>query len=155
MSWKSVLYKYNPAVPKRLLLIIAGSLWTLVGAFLCWRAYGWLELEHETITPVFAVTGIVVAVTANRFLLAKSARRIVDRISLLPDRACLFAFTPWRGYFMIGGMITMGVLLRNSAFPRHYLALLYGAMGGALVLSSFVFYNSYWSDTDVNRNLTQ
>ncbi len=147
MNWSAVLYKYNPAIPKRWLLIIAGLLWTLVGALLCWRAYGWLTQQHDGMTPVFALSGVLIAVSASRFMLAESARHNVDRISSLPERACLFAFTPWRGYLMIGGMISMGVLLRHSAIPTEYLALLYSAMGGALILSSFVFYSSYWSYT--------
>ncbi len=37
-------------------------------------------------------------------------------------------------------MITGGVLLRHSAIPKPYLAILYAAIGGGLFLSSFVYY---------------
>ncbi|MBI5471879.1 MAG: hypothetical protein HY961_05995 [Ignavibacteriae bacterium] len=144
---RAVLYKYNPAIPRRWLLIVAGLLWTSVGTMLCLRAIGWLDVLHDDMAPLFALCGFLIAIVAHRFMLTKAARRNANRISSLPERACMFAFTTWRGYLMIGGMVALGLLLRNSSFPREYLAVLYSAMGGALVLSSFVFYYTYWSLT--------
>jgi len=46
----------------------------------------------------------------------------------------------WKSYAIVAVMITGGVLLRHSAIPKPYLAIVYAAMGGGLFLSSFVYY---------------
>jgi hypothetical protein len=146
VSWTYVLYKFNPAVPRNWLLVLAGLLWTSVGFYLCFLAYGWLNAIHDRSATLYGASGILVAFAWSRLMFGKTATKSVNRISLLPERTCLFAFTAWRGYAMITVMIATGILLRNSALPRQYLAALYIAMGGALFLSSFVFYRSYWSE---------
>lgn len=135
--------RFNPAVPKRWLLLLAGLVWMGVGTFLCMRAAGWLSASNAPETPVLAFLGLMLALSAGRFMLWKAANRNIRRISMLPDRSCLFAFTAWRGYGMIGIMILLGTVMRHSAVPKPYLAVVYVGMGGALVLSSFLFYRSF------------
>ena len=144
MSGTSVLRKLNPAVPSHWLLLLAGFLWMAVGVFLCLRAFVWLEEVNGTSEIIFGASGAVVAVVGNRFMFANVAHKNVGRIFLLPQRACVFAFTAWKGYAMIVVMVALGITVRNSSFPKRYLAPIYIAMGGALFLSSFVFYQSFW-----------
>lgn len=143
MNTESLLHKLNPAVPNRWLFVLAGAVWTAVGLVLCLRALTWLAAEPEPAATLWAVSGVAVAVAGNRFMFAAVARRNVGRIAALPQRACIFAFTAWKGYIMIALMITLGMLLRNSSMPKHYIAPLYLAMGGALLLASSVFYQSF------------
>ena len=42
----------------------------------------------------------------------------------------------WRSYLIVIVMIAMGIDLRHSPLPKPYLAVLYGGIGMALVLSS-------------------
>ena len=141
---RTLFNKMNPAVPQRWLLLLAGLLWTGVGTFLCFRAFGWVETLHETSADIFLASGAACAVAGNRFIFTHVARKNIRRIAQLPQKACVFAFTGWRGYAMIAVMMTAGIFLRSSSLPKHILAALYTAMGGALVLSSVVFYRSYW-----------
>lgn len=76
-------------------------------------------------------------------MLSKAASRNINRIKDLPDRSCVFAFTAWRGYGLVAVMVLLGSLLRQSPLPKPYLAVLYVAMGGSLVLSSLLFYRSF------------
>jgi hypothetical protein len=41
-------------------------------------------------------------------------------------------------------MITLGIILRNSAIPKQYLAVIYTTIGGAIFLSSFHYYGLLW-----------
>jgi hypothetical protein len=145
VSRKSVLHKLNPAVPNHWLVLLAGIFWTGVGTTLCLRGFGWLEALHDSSATILGASGVVVAIVGNRFMLESVARKNTGRIFRLPQRACVFAFTAWKGYAMIALMITVGVALRSSSMPKQYLAPLYIAMGGTLFLSSFVFYRSFWS----------
>lgn len=70
----------------------------------------------------------------------------IDRIELLPERACLFAFTAWHGYIMIALMIMIGFTLRNSALPMYYLSIPYTAMGGTLLIGSLRYYRRFLAD---------
>ncbi len=135
--------RFNPAVPKRWLFLLAGFVWTAVGTFLCYRAAGWLATTAATETALLAFLGLLLALASSRFMLSKAASRNVKRIKSLPDRSCVFAFSAWRGYGLIAVMVLLGMLLRQSALPKPYLAVLYVAMGGSLVLSSMLFYRSF------------
>jgi hypothetical protein len=68
----------------------------------------------------------------------------ITRICKLPDHPCAFAFTAWRGYIIIGVMMTIGITLRNSSLPKEFLAPPYTTMGGALLFGSYRFFNQYY-----------
>ncbi len=142
---RALLYKLNPAVPQHWLLLFAGVLWTCVGVFLCIRAFGWTVNLPEFSGRLSLASGAAVAFAWNRFMFANIARKNVSRIIRLPQRACVFGFTGWRGYAMILAMSVLGILLRDSLIPKQLLAALYSAMGGALILASVIFYRSFWT----------
>lgn len=56
---------------------------------------------------------------------------------------CVFSFMPWKSYLIILIMMAMGVTLRHSAIPKHYLAILYTCIGLALILSSMRYMRAF------------
>jgi len=135
--------KLNPAVPRRFLLALAGSLWTVAGGILCTRGALWLgQFQTGTIAAVESAA-LAVAAAGYIALFSRLVRKNIDRINSLPERACVFAFTPWRGYIMIGIMMTAGISLRSSSLPLYYLSLPYTAMGIVLLTGSAVFYREF------------
>jgi len=52
------------------------------------------------------------------------------------EKKGLFAFITGKSYLIIAVMITMGIVLRHSAIPKQYLAILYIGIGLGLILSS-------------------
>jgi len=54
----------------------------------------------------------------------------------MDDKKCVFSFISWKSYLIIAIMIAMGAILRRSAIPKQYLAVLYIGIGLALILSS-------------------
>ncbi len=134
----------KPAVPKNWLLAMAGLMWSTVGVFLCWLAYGWLAEIDRSWAGVMGVVGVALALAAYRFGFSRIAHRNIERIGLAPEMACLFSFQAWRGYLTIALMITIGILMRSSQIPKYFLAIPYTMIGGALLLASILYYSRLW-----------
>ena len=134
----------KPAASKYWLIALAGLMWCVVGAMLCSMAYYWLkEVDWLTALPL-GLFGIILSLAAYRFRFSGIARKNIDRICLLPERGCIFAFQAWKSYLIIACMITLGIILRHSPIPKHYLAIIYTTIGGALLLSSLHYYRGLW-----------
>lgn len=134
----------KPAVPKQWLMAIAGLVWSAAGGMLCHMAWGWLRpLPPPRIFSLIAA-GLALALLLHRFMLARIARRNMDRICTYAEKGCVFAFQAWRSYLMILVMIAVGSFLRHTMISREILALLYTAMGGALILSSLAYFFLFW-----------
>ncbi len=137
--------RFNPAVPRHFLFAIAGLLWTLAGGLLCLRGAMWLgEFQFPVIASIEAAS-LAIAAAGYVFLFERIVRKNITRISRLPERACVFAFTAWRGYIMIAIMMTAGITLRSSSLPLYYLSLPYTAMGGILLAGSVMFYRQFFA----------
>jgi len=115
----------------------------MVGAMLCLRAIHWLDLFSFMTELALGAIGIAIATAAHVLVLSKVVRRNIERIRRLPERACVFAFTAWKGYLMIAVMVTIGVLLRSSTMPMYYLSIPYTAMGIVLLIGSAGFYREF------------
>lgn len=145
--WKNL----RPAVPKRWLFAIVAVIWTGVGVLLCGRAILWIEPMSIGREILAEAGGLLIAIPGYSYLFTKIVQKNIDRIHRLPDPACAFAFAAWRGYFMIGLMVTLGIALRNSTIPKFYLAFPYTAMGGMLLIGSVNFYGQFLAYTTRSR----
>ena len=89
------------------------------------------------------VLALAVGILKGRFLLSRMARRNVVRIFALSphkEKICLFAFQAIQAYLVICGMTALGIVLRHSSIPREALAVVYLAIGSALMYASL----PYW-----------
>ncbi len=130
------LKKYKPAVPKAVLLFLAGGLWLGVGIMLLLLAASWLREAAQINRTLFAGSGVVLALLIHHFGFSKIVDKNLGRILPAQEKKCMFSFMPWKSYLLIPVMVALGILLRHSALPKHYLAILYIAIGLALLLSS-------------------
>ncbi len=135
------LNQFNPSVSRNWLLGLAGLMWTGVGVMLCGYAYTWLTSPAESGSLILGGLGLVISVFAYRLKFGELAQKNLDRIVGRPEKACLFSFLAWKGYAIIAVMVSGGILLRNSAIPKPYLAVAYAAIGGALFLASLIYYS--------------
>jgi hypothetical protein len=134
----------KPAVSKTWLIVLAGLMWSIVGMMLCRLAYRWLAgVQWRWVAPL-ELLSIVLALMAHQFCFSRIARKNIVRLSLLTEKTCIFAFQRWKSYFLIGLMISLGVVLRNLPIPKPYLAILYTTIGGALFLASLQYYGCLW-----------
>ena len=132
------------AVTKSWLIALAGLMWTAVGMTLCRLTYNWLAVINRGMAASLGLLGVVMAVAAYHFGFSKIARKNIKRLCLLTERTCVFAFQTWKGYLIIGFMMILGIILRNSAIPKQYVAIIYTTIGGAIFLSSFHYYGLLW-----------
>jgi hypothetical protein len=84
--------------------------------------------------------GILIALLVYRFGLLKVVDKNIARLLPSEEKRCIFSFMPWKSYLIIPVMIALGLLLRHSAIPKPYLAILYIGMGLALLLSSLRYF---------------
>ncbi|MFZ0241245.1 MAG: hypothetical protein WAL90_06300 [Desulfobacterales bacterium] len=134
----------KPAVPKYVLMAMAGLLWTTVGLGLCRLGYRWITPLPGARSLAIALAGALLALVAHRASFSAIAAKNIERLCRLPTKGCLFAFQAWKSYLIIVLMMAMGLALRHSQVPKTWLALVYFAIGGALILGSFRYYAYLW-----------
>ncbi|UCD33316.1 MAG: hypothetical protein JSW04_08935 [Desulfobacterales bacterium] len=135
----------KPSVSKYWLIALAGVTWSTVGIMLCRLAYQWLSAVQWEWSLPLGLIGIVLAWVAYRLGFSVIADKNIDRICLLADRSCLFAFQAWKSYIIIIIMILLGIFLRQSPLPKYCIAIVYMTMGGALFFSSLHYYHRIWA----------
>ena len=128
--------KYKPAVTKNVLVFLAGLVWICVGTMLLFLAFSWLSKASHVNRAVFVGGGAVLALLVHHFGFLKIVDKNLKRILPMDDKKCVFSFISWKSYLIIAIMIAMGAILRRSAIPKQYLAILYIGIGLALILSS-------------------
>jgi hypothetical protein len=107
---------------------------------LCVLAYGWLLQVEDLNALLLTTAGVLLGTAIYRFGFLGLAIRNINRIHLLPEKACLFAFQEWKSYPLIAVMIALGITLRHSPIPKPYLAVLYIGIGLGLFLASMQYY---------------
>ena len=138
-----MILRFKPAVPRHYVFALAGFLWTFAGILLCFRAAVWLGVFSFGAEIALELVSVVLAIASYSLIFSKLVQKNIDRINGLPERACVFAFTHWRGYLMIVLMMTLGLTLRNTDIPKYYLSIPYTAMGGTLLIGSIGFYRQF------------
>jgi hypothetical protein len=132
--------KWKPGVPKNWLLLLAGLLWFGVGCMLDGFAWSWLRTEMPGRASLLAAAGFACALVIHHFGFLRIVDKNLDRILPMQGKRCVFSFMPLKSYMLILIMSLMGATLRHSALPRPYLAVLYSAIGTALLLSSIRYF---------------
>lgn len=131
-------------VQRRWLFAISGVLWTAVGVMLVTYAVMWLAPVDWHLEIALGAAGAVLAIVAARFMFRGIAAKNIDRIHQGPDRASALAFQPWKSYLMMVFMMGLGIVLKHSAVPKPALAVVYAAIGGALMLASGLYHRSFY-----------
>lgn len=137
----------DPAVSRRKLVLGAGIFWIVGGGVLIGRAVS---------LPGFAILSdwwlllpaLAVGAAKSAFVFRRVVRKNISRIeNLAPDKSkvCLFAFQSVESYLLVVLMIMIGLLLRTTPLSDLWLAMIYVAIGSALILSGPLYFLSYRS----------
>jgi hypothetical protein len=129
----------TPSVRQQYLYLIAGIIWVAMGFVLSTMAIKWLAGSSGP-AIFFALPGVVAGLIIHRYGFSKIADKNINRIASMGEKPCLFAFMAWRSYLLVVVMMTFGILLRHSAIPKNYLAVVYIAIGLALFLSGTKYF---------------
>lgn len=134
--------KFEPAVSRKTLVIVAGTFWLIGGLAVLTRAY--FMIDTITLTGAgLLVLGLVVGSLKSHFVLSKVAGKNIERIKNLSphkEKVCIFAFQVPLSYFLVALMIMTGVALRAYLGSSIYLAALYVGIGAALIVSGMQYF---------------
>lgn len=137
--------KYKPGIHKKYLLIISGLMWTGVGIFLSSLATGWL-ISFDNVL-IYYISGFILAFAIHIFGFSLLAKKNSQRIVGMNKRkVCIFAFQRWSSYAIIVIMMSLGMFMRSSPIPKNLLSIVYFGIGGALFLSSMIYYKSFYNN---------
>lgn len=134
---------------KNSLYILAGSVWALVGLFLMIRGaimyQTALDTQNasQTALAISIAASVILGIIKGRFVLSKTARRNKSRIDRLEQPLKVHHVYAKSFYFMIVGMILLGVSLRTfNEYLGGYVvvAAIYCGIGLALMVSSLVYW---------------
>jgi hypothetical protein len=139
--------KIKPAVPKRMLLLVAGCAWSIAGGILIAR--GLIQLirfNHYLVLDVSVA--ILTGILFYLVLFARISSKHITRIALIPvDNPCFFSFFNFRSYLLMAVMIAGGITLRKlNLVPPEYLYTFFLAMGLPLMISSYRFFFSFYKN---------
>ena len=135
----------KPAASARTHILLAAVMWTLVGSALLFFGTRWLftggTLWISTLLPIALVGGLLKA----RFVLSRTAKRVITRIRARGDGRCLGGFISWKSWLLVFCMMAMGRLLRGSHLPRMTVGFIYALIGTALLTAGITFWRA-WSE---------
>ncbi len=103
------------------------------------RGWHWLGPQ-----PGLLLVALLAGTLKSLFLLDRISRRCLHRIALFDDNTCLGAVYSWKSWLLVPAMIAMGVVARHLWAPGPVPAILYLAIGWALLVSSRVGWRFFW-----------
>jgi hypothetical protein len=127
---------YKPAAPARVHLLLAALMWTVVGSVLAVVGGYWLLWASVAYPGLWLVLAAALGWLKARFVLLRTARRVVDRIRTRGDDRCIGGFVSWRTWAFIGLMATIGYVLRHGLLPHAVVGFIYVAVGVALLVAA-------------------
>lgn len=133
---RSPLEAFKPAAPARVHLLLAAMLWSVVGALLAFFGGRWLLTSSAPYGGLLLLPAVVIGLLKARFVLDRTAGRIVNRIQARGDGRCLGGFLSLPTWGFVVLMSASGYVLRHSPVPRLTVGFIYVAVGVALLVAS-------------------
>ena len=136
--------KFNPAVDKSVLVLMAGLMWCGVGIMLVRYAVTWLSICSTKEQVFYYSVGFLAAMPIHHFGFIKIATKNINRLLALREKTNPVAFMTWKSYLIVLVMVSMGIALRHSSLPKKYLSILYNGIGLALFLSGIRYFRFFF-----------
>lgn len=132
--------RLKPGAPRSTHLLVAALLWSCVGILLMLRGMQWLYgIGQLWIVLPALILGTLKAV----YMLDRSARKNISRIVEGGNNKCLGGVYSWKTWLLVGLMMGMGCVLRNSTLPKEFLGLFYVSIGWGLLFASRLSWVAY------------
>ena len=151
--------RFTPRAGVRVQMFAAAVMWLIGLSFLLVRGVLFIfapgrdaHPAHWVIVPI-AIVAVVIGMLKARYILIKYADKAVARIEHR-GRACFFGFFGWTSWLFIAVMMGGGIALRSSALVNYdwgleLLAVLYIAVGTALLIADRIFWISALRSVEV------
>ncbi|WP_218914992.1 hypothetical protein [Desulfurivibrio alkaliphilus] len=121
-------------------LLLAAVLWSFIGFYLLVRG----ALLYGDGALWWPVAALAVGALKAYFMLIPSARKNIVRILSLQENACLGAVYSLKMWGLVALMMVSGRVLRSFGLPEVWVALVYLAVGAALLLASGLFWGQWY-----------
>jgi hypothetical protein len=127
----------KPRASSRIQILLAALMWTVVGGGLLFFGTRWITGPGRSLPALgLILAGVVIGVAKSKFVLDRTARKIVLRIGERGEGRCAGGFLSLRSWLLVLGMIVLGRFLRQGLLPATAAGLLYTAVGTGLLFSS-------------------
>lgn len=127
------LTKFKPNASRSVHLLVAASLWTVVGLSLMSRGVVWLNSIGQL---WIILPALIIGTVKSLFMLDRSAKKSINRIIATRDGRCIGGVYSIKTWLLVLLMMTAGCLMRNSSLPKEFLGLFYVSIGWGLLFSS-------------------
>lgn len=126
---------------QRTYIYLTGFFWFLMGAWLMIKGLKFVSSGHFNSTGIAMLisAGLFVGFLKGKFVLSKSASRVIARISSLPLPISLRKLYAPSYWILIGSMMVFGMLLSILPIPIELRGAIDIAIGAALIRGSFVY----------------
>jgi hypothetical protein len=135
-----ILHTLKPGAPKIVLIILGASLWGFASYRILKLGIANIE-KHALYRAVNYIIGIAGFIPFFLLVFRKVSYKYITRIKNLKyERPCVFSFFDVRGYLIMSGMITMGILVSHwKVIPGLYKGTFFISLGLSLFASA-VYY---------------
>jgi len=96
----------------------------------------WISNADTPLSLALVVIALALGFLKARFVFARSARKIVDRIERRGDGRCIGGFLSWKTWLLVIAMVALGRVLRASSIPLTIRGTVYAVIGAALFTAS-------------------
>ncbi len=109
----------------------------------------------EKAATIWIAIGLLIGFFKGRFVLIKTVQRMVARIASLPLPIRYKDVYPLSYYFLIGGMMGLGLLFRFLPIPIDLRGMIDLAIGSALVNGSMLYFRAarFYDKSSPSRSL--
>ena len=133
----------KPAASARVHLFLAALLWTAVGAMLLLFGARWSLAADFPYMPAVLALAVVAGAFKSEYVLARAARRAIERIHTRGDGRCIGGFLSARTWLFVLIMMGLGYALRHGLAPRAVVGVIYVAIGTSLLLAARRFWAAW------------
>lgn len=139
------LSRFAPIADRGTHLVLAASLWLLVGVGLSLSGIWSIGGADPGWNLAVVVAAVALGYVKARLVLFKTAARIVERIERRADGRNILGFLSWQNWLMVAGFILLGRALRATPMPAWLLGGIFLAVGVGLLLASLTIWRQWWA----------
>ncbi|HEY5259365.1 MAG TPA: hypothetical protein VIJ46_01875 [Rhabdochlamydiaceae bacterium] len=126
-------------------ITLSGLVWLVVGIFLLMKGLSLITtgyVDGDQTALLLISLGLAIGFVKGRFVLRKTVKRVVDRINSLPLPIQVSQVYSKGYYFLIGGMILLGMSMRWLPIPVAVRGTVDVAIGFALMNGAILYFRA-------------
>ncbi len=123
----------------------SGLVWLCIGVFLLMKGLAFVTAFYTNIDQtalLLIALGIAIGCAKGRFVLRKTVKRVVERIHSLPAPIRFSQVYSKGYYFLIGGMVLLGMSMRWLPIPAEVRGTIDIAIGCALITGAILYFRA-------------